>query len=68
MLINQTVLNIRKKLNEFQLHVNWEIFNIKLVPSIFMLQLVDLTNIDMFKSHQYNNQYNTFIVPRFNIS
>ena len=33
MLTNQTILNIRKiKLNEFQIHVNWEILSIKLVP------------------------------------
>ena len=32
---NQTILNTRRiKLNEFQVHVNWEILNIKLVPSI----------------------------------
>ena len=33
MLTNQTILNIRKiKLNEFHIHVNWEILSIKLVP------------------------------------
>ena len=34
-LINQTILNTREiKVNKFQVHVKWEIFNIKLVPGI----------------------------------
>ena len=34
-LINQTILNTREiKVNKFQVHVKWEIFNIKLVPVI----------------------------------
>ena len=47
MLTNQTILNTREiKLNEFQVHVNWEIFNIKLIL-VLMFKFVDLINIDM---------------------
>ena len=47
MLTNQTILNTREiKLNEFQVHKNWEIFIIKLVPGI-LLKFVDVINIDM---------------------
>ena len=47
MLTNQTILNTREiKLNEFQVHKNWKIFIIKLVPGI-LLKFVDVINIDM---------------------
>ena len=37
MLANQTILNTRKiNLNKFQIHVNWEIFNIKYLVLMFV--------------------------------
>ena len=33
--LHQAILNTREiKLNEFQVHMNWEIFSIKLIPGI----------------------------------
>ena len=47
-LTNQIILNTREiNLNEFQVHVNWEIFSIKYL----ILMFVDLTNVDMSKSN-----------------
>ena len=48
-LTNQIILNTRESnLNEFQVHVNWEIFSIKyLILSLF----VDLNNVGMSKSN-----------------
>lgn len=47
-LTNQIILNTREiNLNEFRVHVNWEIFSIKYL----ILMFVDLTNVDMSKSN-----------------
>ena len=40
---NQTILNTREiKLNWFQIHVNWEIFSIKLISGIKIFKFGDL--------------------------
>ena len=40
---NQTILNTREiKLNWFQIHVNWEIFSIKLISGIKIFKFLDL--------------------------
>ena len=65
MLTNQTILNTREiKLNEFQVHVNWEIFNTKLIPGI-TFTFVALIHIDMSLEP---STFSTFTAPRFNRS
>ena len=48
MIKSKIILNTKEiNLNEFQVHVNWEIFSIKYL----ILMFVDLTNVDMSKSN-----------------
>ena len=57
--MNQTITR-EINLNEFQVHVNWEIFNIKYLVLILFSNLIKT-------SLESSTLYNTFIVPRFNV-